>query len=244
MLTIEDKILALVKMANPEDPVEYTQNIVKNYALEKINENIKICSKCDLCQNGIKSIGYGDTSSKILIICDDVSLEQYNKGNRITLPMMDSDGETFDRALSVINANKKALYMINAVNCFPKRNDNNNTSKRIPSVIERTMCRNHIDKIIKSLDPSVIITLGSIASNALSPNKISIMESRGQEFNYNGYIVVPTFHPSFFREMQNKFDEEMMNFYKDNFLRDLYTAFTIALADNPECGIGNIKLPF
>lgn len=244
MVTIEDKILALVKMANPEDPAEYTRNIVKNYALEKINENIKTCSKCDLCQNNIKSIGYGNTNSKILVICDDVSLEQYNKGSKTTLPMMDSDGETFNRALGVINANKEALYIVNAVNCFPKRNDNGTITKRIPSVIERTMCKTHIDKIIKSLNPSVILTLGSISSNALSTDKIAIMESRGKEFNYNGYIVIPTFHPSFFREMSNKIDNEMMNMYKDDFLRDLYTAFTIAIADDPNCGIGNIKLPF
>ena len=30
MVTIEDKILALVKMANPEDPAEYTRIIVKS----------------------------------------------------------------------------------------------------------------------------------------------------------------------------------------------------------------------
>lgn len=243
MKTIEDKILALVKMKNPTDPVEYTQTIIKDYALEKINEKIKSCSECDLCQNGIKSIGYGDTNSKILVICDDISLEQYNKGNNVTLPMLDSDGETFERALSVINANKKALYMVNAVNCFPKRNDNNITSKRIPSILERTMCNKHVDKIIKALNPSVIIALGSIAANSLSPTKISIMENRGQVFNYNGYVVVPTFHPSFFREMQDKFDEEMMNYYKDNFLRDLHTAFSIALDDDLNCGIGNITLP-
>ena len=28
-MNIEDKILALIKMANPEDPVAYTQSIVK-----------------------------------------------------------------------------------------------------------------------------------------------------------------------------------------------------------------------
>lgn len=244
MTAIEDKILALIKMVNPDDPVDYIQHIVKSYALEKINEDIKSCSRCDLCNNQIKSLGYGNPDAKILVICDDVSLEQYNKCSQVTLPMMDSDGETFDRALSVINANKEAMYIINAVNCFPKRSDNNNVSKRIPSVAERTMCKYHVDRIIKSINPSVILTLGSISSNALSSNKLSIMESRGQEFNYNGYIIIPTFHPSFFREMSNKFDDEIMNMYKDNFLCDLYTAFTIAIANNPDCGIGNVKLPF
>lgn len=244
MNTVEDKILALVKMANPQDPVKYVQQIVKNFAIEKINNGIKTCSCCDLNQYGIKTITYGDVNSSILMISDDVSEEQYRNGNQVTLPLLDNDGKTLDRALGVINANKSAIYMMNSVNCYPAKTINGKTSKRIPSVKERTTCKKHIDNVIAALDPAVIITLGSVSSNALSSSKISIMESRGKEFDYKGYSVIPTFHPGFFRQMADKFDEEILNMYKDNFLTDLYNAFNIALSKNQNCGIGDICLPF
>lgn len=241
---VEDKILALVKMANPDDPIKYTQNIVKSYAIDKINNCIKSCKDCELYNFGVKTITYGDINSSILFISDDVSDEQYRQGNSIALPLMDIDGETLDRALTVINANKNAIYMMNSVNCFPAREVKGSITKRIPSVKERTACKSHIDKVIAALNPSVIVTLGSVSSNSLSPTKISILESRGQEFEYKGYQVIPTFHPGFFRQMAEKFDEDILNMYKDNFLTDLYNAFNIALTKNPDCGIGNIQLPF
>ena len=243
-MNIEDKILALVKMANPEDPVAYTQNIVKSYAIEKINNGIRTCTQCELHNNGVNTIGYGDINSSILVIADDISEEQFNQGTSVSLPLFGEDGEIFDRALGVIQANKEALYIINSVNCYSAKMNNGSLVKKIPSVKERTACKSHVDKVIQAINPAVIITLGSVATNSLSSTKISIMESRGQEFDYRGYPVIPTFHPGFFRQMASRIDEEMMNMYKDNFLYDLYVAFSIAITKDPNCKIGDITLPF
>lgn len=244
MASIEDKILALVKLADPKNPVEYVQGIIKGYVIDKINNGIKSCSDCDLCNFGTKTISFGDINSKILVIGESVSTEQYATGNAVTLPLLDTDGDTLDRALGVINANKNALYMINSVNCYPAKNNNGNITKRIPGVKERTTCKQHIDRVIDIIKPHVIIALGSVSANALSPVKLSIMESRGKQFDYKGYPVIPTFHPGFFREMAEKFDEEILNMYKDNFLTDLYAGFMIAKEKDPNCQIGNIELPF
>lgn len=244
MNSIEDKILALVKLADPENPVDYIQGIIKGYAIDKINSGIKNCSNCSLCEFGVKTISYGDINSKILMIGESVSNEQYDQGNAVNLPLMDTDGETLDRALSVIKANKNAIYMVNSVSCYPAKINNNQVIKRIAGIKERTECKKHIDKIIDTLKPDVIIALGSVSANALSPTKISIMESRGKQFEYRGYPVIPTFHPGFFREMATKFDEEILNMYKDNFLMDLYSGFVIAKEKDPNCKIGDIELPF
>lgn len=244
MTNIEDKILKLVKLKSPVDPVAYVQGVVKTYALEKTNDGIKACNDCELCNYGVKSIAYGDNESNILVICESVSDEQYNAGNAITLPMMDSDGDTFDRALSVIKANKEALYIMNSVNCYPARMNKDTVQERIPSVKERTACKKHVDRVIDTIKPDVIIALGSVAANSLSTEKLSIVNDRGKQFDYRGYPVMPTFNPGFFRKMADNIDEEIMNMYKDNFLVDLYTGFMIAKESNPNCKIGNIELPF
>lgn len=243
-MSIEDKILALIKMANPNDPIEYVQEIIKTYAIEKVNNRITKCSECELCNYGVKTISYGNSSSRILMIGESISEEQYNKGDAITLPLLDSSGVTLNNALGVIKANKDAIYIMNSVNCYPAKSNNVEVIKRIPSVKERTACKSHVDTIIDILKPSVIITLGSVAANALSPNKISIMESRGIVFDYKGYPVMPTFHPGFFAQMTDRFDADIMDMYKDNFLTDLYTAFMIAKDNDPNCSIGSIELPF
>lgn len=244
MNSIEDKILTLVKLASPNDPVDYIHGIVKKYAVDKINSDIKNCSNCSLCDFGVKSISFGDCNSNILMIGESVSQEQYGQGNKVVLSLSDSDGDTLNRALNVLNANRNAIYIANSVNCFPARENNGQTTRRIPSVKERTECKKHIDKLIDAIKPDVIITLGGVSTNALSHTKVSIIESRGKQFDYRGYPVIPTFHPGFFREMSSKFEEDILNMYKDNFLLDLYTAFMIAKEKNPNCKIGDITLPF
>lgn len=243
MEQIKEKILALIKMANPEDPVSYVRDIIKPYALEKVNSDISACNKCGLCNFGIKTNAYGDINSKILMVGESVSSEQYSQGNRITLPMLDTDGETLTRAMGVINANRQAIYLVNIVNCYPANAKGDSITRRIPVTKERDACKTHLDRIIDIMNPSVIIALGAVSANAMSPNKISIIESRGQMFEYKGYPVMPTFHPGFFREMSDRYDDEIMNMYKDNFLSDLYHAFMIAKDADPNCKIGDITLP-
>ena len=244
MNSIEDKILTLVKLASPDDPVDYIQGIVKKYAIDKINSDIKSCNNCSLCEFGVKTISYGDYDSKILMIGESVFQEQYEQNNKVALPLSNSDGDTLNRALGVLKANKDAIYIANSVNCYPAKINNGQVIKRIPGVKERTECKKHIDRLIDAIKPHVIIALGSVSANALSPTKISIMEARGKQFDYRGYPVIPTFHPGFFREMSSKFEEDILNLYKDNFLLDLYNAFMIAKEKDPNCKIGDITLPF
>ena len=242
--SIEDKILAMVKSVNPSDPLEYVQGVVKGFALDKTKQNIMNCSKCDLCNFKVKTIPKGKHDAKILVIGESVSKQQFESDSNISFPMMDSDGESFSRALGVINANEDELYTINAVNCYPAKDNGAAINKRIPSVVERNMCKGYVDNIIDLIKPDVIITLGSVATNSISEERISIMTSRGAMFKYKNYDVMPTLHPGFFREMSEKFDEEIMNSYKDNFLVDIYNAFVLAKEKNTNSKIGNIQLPF
>jgi hypothetical protein len=53
---------------------------------------------------------------------------------------------------------------------------------------------------------------------------------------------MPTFHPSSFEDMRRSYDEEMVLMYEDDFLTDLYNAFTIAKKEDPNCDIGDIQL--
>lgn len=244
MDNIQEKILALIKMKKPKDPLIYMKETIKSYAMECVNDSIKECKDCGLHEGNIKTIPIGDINSKILIIGESVSKEQFDKGNKIDIVLNDADGDTLSKAMNVLGANIQNVLMINSINCFPCNRNNNIINKRIASVKERNTCKKYIDSIIDLINPNVIITLGSVATNALSSERVAIMESRGQSFEYKGYYVVPTYHPGFFREMANKFDMEMMNMYKDQFLTDLYQAFNYAKEKDDKCNIGDVKLPF
>ena len=42
----KDKIMELVREANPDNPTQYVTDIVKNFALEKLNDKIYNCNIC------------------------------------------------------------------------------------------------------------------------------------------------------------------------------------------------------
>lgn len=242
-MKLEEKILALIKYAEPEEPLKYVKDIIKDYAIEKINDSILGCSKCNLCSSKKRSLIFGDTKADILIVSESISEEQYNSSEEIILPLDDVDGELFYKALYVLNANKNALFIVNCVNCYPmKQIGKKEIKKTVPNAEDRQICvNNYLDKIIELIDPIIIITLGAVATNALTgDNKIKIQNDRGKKFKYKGYDVLPTYHPNYFREMKEKIDEEILDQQKENFLNDLYDAFLYAKQNRPNCKIGDI----
>lgn len=227
----ENQILNLIKANNPNDPLNFTLNIINKYCIEKVNESIIKCNKCNISNCGVKTITYGNINSKILIISDSVTEEQFNN-KKLTLPLLDYDGDTLKMALEVLNKKINDFYYINAINCYPHKKENNKIIERNPLKIEKDNCKYFIDKILDILRPKVIITLGSVSTNMLLTKKDTIMNIRGIVFKYNNYIVMPTFNPSFFRKAKNNFDKKTMDMYKEFFLNDLSKAISIAEIDN------------
>lgn len=233
---LDGKILQLLRAINPDDPLEYLRDISKTFSEEKLVRSISKCNSCDICASKCKTLPRGNIKSDVLIIAEAPSNEQRN--NKISGALDDQDGVTFERALGVLKADPSEMYIINAVNCFASRDG----VRRQPTLREKINCSEFIGRVVEIMKPKVIICLGAVASNSISPHKIAIMEDRGKSFEYKGVAVIPTFHPGFFRESEGKFDDEIINIYKENFLDDLHVAFSIAKSLNPESKIGNIVI--
>lgn len=238
-MEIKDKILLLTKLANPDNPIDFLKDIARDYSLDKINENIEICDKCELCKNQIKSIAFGNKKSDVLIVSESVSKEQYEEGEGITLPLNDSVSSKFFKVLELINVNKNNIYIANCVNCYPAKKIGNELKKTIPTNKIRATCvSNFLDKIIEALNPAVIITLGAVASNALSgENKIKITTDGGKFFKYKDILVMPTYDFYFFEELEKLNDGDMANIKKEEFLEHLTLAFKKVKELKPECNI-------
>ena len=81
------------------------------------------------------------------------------------------------------------MYIINTVKCRPPENRN-------PSPQEMDACFSFLQTQIHILKPKMILCMGKIAIEKLMNQSISITQSHGQFFEYNGIPVMPTYHPS------------------------------------------------
>ena len=108
MTGLERKILQIVRKVNPDDPIEYVRNIVKDIARSKLDDEIRKCKACDISFPNT-SVTYGSTDADILILSDFVLPDDKNQE---AWNMIQS---TFD----FYNIDIHKCFFMNAVNCCP-----------------------------------------------------------------------------------------------------------------------------
>lgn len=102
----------------------------------------------------------------------------------------------------------KTVFFTNIVGCRPPENRN-------PATVEIETCRPRLLETIYTVDPTLIITVGGLAAEALTGKKISITAKRGQVFDCTIpgrlgdtiYPVMAMLHPAYLLR-QNDFNQD------------------------------------
>ncbi|MGH9957939.1 MAG: uracil-DNA glycosylase, partial [Pyrinomonadaceae bacterium] len=76
----------------------------------------------------------------------------------------DQSGKNFDRFVSSIGLTREQIFITSAALCNPRTESGAN---RKPSKTEVANCSDFLRRTIQILDPAVIVTLGSVALEAL-----------------------------------------------------------------------------
>ena len=162
--------------------------------LSKIDELIY---KCDKCGNMVEHFPNNTTvslgrSNKILIIGEAPANNGWRKSgiawydvNHKLLP----SGLILQRLLNLINLSLEDTCFLEAIKCFPK--DRKYLKKC------KDNCRNYLINQIHIIKPTVILSLGDMATKSILNIKYSkFSEVVGKIFEIDGYIVIPIYHPS------------------------------------------------
>jgi DNA polymerase len=108
----------------------------------------------------------------------------------------DQSGANFDRFLGSIGLDRKDIFITSAALCNPRSESGAN---RKPTQKELTNCSEFLRRTIEALDPRVIVTLGSVALEALKRihyHELNLKESAARIHQWNGRVLVPVYHPS------------------------------------------------
>ena len=99
-------------------------------------------------------------------------------------------GQLLDKILSACGFNREEhVYIGNIVKCRPPDN-------RDPLPAERNSCLPWLFKQISAIRPQIIILLGATAVKGLIDPNAKITKLRGKWMEWEGFLVMPTFHPS------------------------------------------------
>jgi DNA polymerase len=108
----------------------------------------------------------------------------------------DQSGTNFDRFLSSIDLTRKEIFITSAALCNPRSESGAN---RKPTQKELANCSTFLRRTIELINPRVIVTLGSVALEALKRiqyHELSLKESAAQIHSWNERVLVPIYHPS------------------------------------------------
>jgi len=172
------------------------QTGAKDAQLRELREYIGDCQRCKLSkQRKNIVIGAGNPGARLMFIGEAPGKEEDLQG----LPFVGDAGMLLTRLIEKMGMKRDDVYITNIIKCRPPMN-------RDPEEDEVAVCRGFIEKQVSIIRPTVIMTLGRIALQALmnSP-KLKITSARGHFLDYEGIPVMPTFHPAYLlRNPQDK----------------------------------------
>jgi len=126
----------------------------------------------------------------------------------------DQSGKNFDRFLASINLRRQDIFITSAALCNPRTDSGAN---RKPSKTELKNCSEFLRRTFELVDPAVVITLGSVALEAISaiqPHGLILKESAAKIHQWNGRVLVPIYHPSPQVLASHRREQEQLRDYK------------------------------
>lgn len=156
-------------------------------------------SRCTLCpamcgRSAVLSELNGSPEARVMFIGEAPG----RKGaDRTRIPFSgDQSGANLDRFLNSIELTRKEIFITSAALCNPRTETGAN---RKPTQKELKNCSSFLRRTIEVINPRVIVTLGSVALEALKRiqyHELNLKESAAQIQAWKNRVLVPIYHPS------------------------------------------------
>lgn len=153
--------------------------------LEKIERDIKTCTKCDLCQTALNAVpGEGNTNADIVFIGEAPGANEDKTGR----PFVGRAGGLLEKLIVKIGYERKDVWIGNIIKHRPPKN-------RDPFPTEIRACEPYLSMQLRLIQPKLVVTLGRFAMNYFHPTG-KITNDHGKLIKLNDYNVYPVYHPA------------------------------------------------
>jgi DNA polymerase len=153
--------------------------------LVQLAQEISVCTKCALHHERKKAVpGEGPATAEIMFIGEGPGFHENEQGR----PFVGAAGKFLDQLLEQAGVTRADVFIGNVVKCRPPGN-------RDPLPEELASCDPYLEAQMKTMNPSIIVTLGRFSMNKFIPGaKISAVH--GQMRKVGDRFVIPMFHPA------------------------------------------------
>lgn len=153
--------------------------------LAYIAKEVSVCTKCALHESRKKAVaGEGPADAEIMFIGEGPGFHENEQGR----PFVGASGKFLDQLLAQAGLTRSDVFIANVVKCRPPGN-------RDPQVDELAACDEYLETQIKTINPSIIVTLGRFSMGKFIPGA-KITAIHGQMQRIGDRFVIPMYHPA------------------------------------------------
>lgn len=189
----EEAITALIHGACQENPLEvkgaHRSEPTDLTALQRELEN---CKDCKLSESRNRVVfGEGPLDAKLLFVGEGPGPEEDQTGR----PFVGQSGQLLDKIIKAMGFKREDVYLVSLTKCH--------APDRGPTLEEISACHGFLKTQIDTIQPRVIVALGSSSFKSLTASNETLEKSRGkfQNLHWQDSIkVMPTYHPAYLLE--------------------------------------------
>lgn len=155
--------------------------------MDKLLLELEAFDGCLLKKTARSTVFYdGKGRQKILLVGEAPGEEEDKQGK----PFVGASGKFLDKMLFSIGLTREDVRIVNVVPWRPPGN-------RPPTAEEIAQCQPFLKRHIDLFQPKTIVTLGSVATKALTNRTEPITRLQGQWMAYGAVPLLALFHPSY-----------------------------------------------
>ena len=160
---------------------------VEGDSLEGICGELAGCTRCKLHRRRTNIVfGVGNPRAELVFVGEGPGHDEDVQG----IPFVGRAGQLLTQMIIAMGIKREDVYIANVVKCRPPEN-------RTPEKDEIATCLPFLMRQLANINPKVIVSLGSVAAQALLNTNKSISHFRGQWFDFRGAKLMATYHPAY-----------------------------------------------
>jgi len=153
------------------------------------------CRRCALWEHATQAVaGVGPAQARIMVVGEQPGDQEDLQGK----PFVGPAGQLLERVFGEAGVERRTIYLTNAVKHFKWEPRGKRRLHKTPAQKEIEACSYWYEKELASVQPDVIVALGSTALKAvLGTNHVTLKDTLGKPIRHQGKWVVTVYHPSY-----------------------------------------------
>jgi uracil-DNA glycosylase len=153
--------------------------------LERIDDEIRTCTLCDLHRTATRGVpGEGPSDAEIMLVGEGPGLNEDRQGR----PFVGPAGKFLEELLAIAGLKREDVYITNVVKHRPPNN-------RDPQPDELIACRPYLQQQLELINPRLVVTLGRFSLGTFFPGNM-ISKVHGQVREKDGRYYCNMYHPA------------------------------------------------